>query len=323
VIVYERRASAVLYNLLRSKRDGRRPILVPANVCPLVPLVIRKARRPCIFVDLEWPSLVIDRRQCLEWARWRPSVIGGVLYVRPYGADPAPAGFFAELRGLQPDLLLIDDAGLARPCVESGAVAPDADATLFSTGRAKWVDLGFGGFAILGDRVPYLRHPQPFSPQALARVEVWCKAGCAAGEPIGVAEEDWLEHEAPAMPWDAYRDALLMECARAAGHKALLNGIYSQSLPAEIQLPEPLQGWRFQILVPRPQALLARLEADGLFASRHYASADALFGGGPFPVARRLYARVVNLFNDKRYDEERAHRSSTHVRQHLSARGRE
>src|SRR5690349_10239983 len=45
VIAFEARACSVLYNLLRSSGDHR-PFLLPANVCPVVPLTFRKAGRP-------------------------------------------------------------------------------------------------------------------------------------------------------------------------------------------------------------------------------------------------------------------------------------
>ena len=51
MIAFEARASTVLYNLLRSRRD-RRPFLLPANVCPIVPLTFRRAGHAFRLVDI-------------------------------------------------------------------------------------------------------------------------------------------------------------------------------------------------------------------------------------------------------------------------------
>ena len=62
MIVFETRASAILYNLLLSLEDPR-PFLLPANVCPIVPLTFRKAGRPFCFVDIGGPDLSLDPEQ--------------------------------------------------------------------------------------------------------------------------------------------------------------------------------------------------------------------------------------------------------------------
>ena len=81
-----------------------------------------------------------------------------------------------------------------------------------------------------------------------------------------------------------------------------------------------LQSWRFNIRVPAADRLVERLFAEGLFASRHYASLGRSFGEGRFPVAERLHSEVVNLFNDQYFDEERAGAAVEVVLRHLAER---
>lgn len=124
-------------------------------------------------------------------------------------------------------------------------------------------------------------------------------------------------HAAGLMPieesWPSYRRRVLDATRAADEQKETLNAIYTRLLPAEIQLPPELQRWRFNIRVPDAGRLLETIFAQGLFASRHYAPlADA-------PVAARLHSDVVNLFNDRWFDADRARRVSELVLRHLDA----
>ena len=285
VIVFERRASAILFNILRARADAR-PVLLPANVCPIVPETLLEAAQPFELIDIEEPWLTIDRRQCAERLRRRDGGYAGLLFARPYGSERDPTPFFATLKAAQPDLLVIDDKCLCRPDCDGASVSPFADVTLFSTGYAKYVDAGGGGFAHLGSAVAYRREPR-----------------AAAG---------WLDLGRPDISWDQHRRQTIEAAHRADRHRQPLDTIYAHALPPDIQLPAEFQTWRFNIQVPAPDALLTSVEAAGLFASRHYAAL-----GGGFPVAERLHARIVNLFHDRHFDEGRARRLVDVVLRHL------
>lgn len=260
MILFERRACAILYNVLRTRRDPR-PWLLPANICTSVPETFAAAEQPFEFVDIDETSLEID-------PRLPDSGMAGVLFARVYGSDGDRTPVFERLKRAQPDLFLVDDKCLCRPDVEGASLSPLADLTLFSTGYAKYVDLGEGGFAHAASSIAYDRHLPP-----------------------------------PATTWEEHRDHTLAAREAADRHKRALNDIYEQALPREIQMPAALQQWRFNILVPSSEQLVAAIFDAGLFASRHYVPL-----GDGFPVARRLQERVVNLFNDRYFDEERARR---------------
>jgi hypothetical protein len=271
VTVFAPRACAILHSLLR---EEERPFLVPANICSVVPDTFREAGRAVELVDIEETTLEIDPEACLDRARREP--VGGILFVRPYGHDRDVDPFFQALKELQPDMLLIDDKCLCRPDCEGLGISPWADATLFSTGYAKHVDLGYGGFAHL---------------------KAHLKEGGQLPEPS----------------WEEHRRRIEEELRRADNHKRCLNAIYADALPPEIQMDPGFQSWRFNIRVPEPDRLVESLFAAGLFASRHYPPL-----GGPSPVAERLHGEVVNLFNDRYFDEERAERAARLVLRHLA-----
>lgn len=299
MIAFEARACSVLYNLLLSLEDER-PFLLPANVCPVVPATFRQAGRPFELVDIDAGDLCLSRDLCLARISADRPGFAGVLYVRSYGVENDPEPFFQALAELRPDLLVIDDKCLCRPDCDGERLSPRADVTLFSTGYAKHVDLGVGGFAHLREGVPYRRHRDR--------------------PPEG---EDWLDLSPPALSWEAYRETVLAALREADGHKRRLNAAYAGALPPEIQLPSRFQGWRFNLAVPEPDALVERLFAAGLFASRHYPPLEEEPGEGSFPAAERLHRRIVNLFNDRYFDEEQARRATGVVLEHLWERTRE
>lgn len=282
MIVFARRASAILYRLLRSRRDPR-PFLLPANICPIVPATFLEAGQRFEFVDIAEPSLELDPEQAIRRLRAAPGGYSGMLFVHPYGSENHPASFFADVREAARDILIIDDKCLCRPSFDT---ASDADVTLYSTGRTKYADLGGGGFAHLS-------------------------AGVACEETDDGAE--WLELGPPALDHDEYRQLVDLAAHAADEQKARLNAIYERELPPEICLPSPLQRWRFNIRVAEPDRLIDAIFAAGLFASRHFPAAEGC------PVAARLHAEIVNLFNDRYFDEQSALRITRIVLQHLAS----
>ncbi|HSF42646.1 MAG TPA: hypothetical protein VLT87_22770 [Thermoanaerobaculia bacterium] len=321
MIAFEARACSVLYNLLLSQEDGR-PFLVPANVCPVVPLTFQKAGRPFELVDVSGPDLAMDEARCLERIGRDRGGIAGLLFVRTYGAVGDAAPFFRAAKELAPDLLVIDDRCLCRPDPDGACRTPGADVTLWSTGYAKHVDVGFGGFAHLSPGVPYRQHAGGFSAPALDEIERSVKEAVARGVPFGGGGEDWLELAPPEVSWPAYRKGLLAALPEIDEHKRRLNAVYTEALPPEICLPDRFQEWRFNLLVPEPDELVARLFAAGLFASRHYASLGGVFEEGSFPGAEALHRQVVNLFNDRSFDEERARLAAEVVLRFLEEKGK-
>lgn len=267
MILFERRACAILFNLLRTRRDPR-PWLLPVNICTSVPETFVAAEQPFEYVDIDPATLEIDPR---------PSDHGGVLFARAYGKGGDRSPLFARLKEAQPDLFIVDDRCLSAPDVESDELFRFADLTLFSTGRAKYVDLGGGGFAHADESLVYERHLPP-----------------------------------PETSWEEHRERTLAAREVAERQKRTLNHIYTTTLPPEIQFPPELQQWRFHVSVPEAERLLAAIFEAGLFASRHYAPRAE-----GFPAASALHERIVNLFNDRYFDEERAHRTAAVILRHL------
>jgi hypothetical protein len=309
------RATTILHDILLT-RGGSLPYLLPANICPIVPITFLKARIPFEFVDISAETLQMDVSVVDALLRSRPNAYGGVLYAHTYGDPTTPLDFFARLKARHPDLLLIDDRCLCQPDLQ-----PDpsmvADVVLYSTGYAKIVDIGFGGYAFLRDHVSLRRTSLPFSPPSLAALEAGYKACVQSGTRFAYVDSDWLQTGPDQPAWDDYRQRVLGECATSIGHRQSLNAVYNSLIPAELILPEIFQLWRFNLRVPHPQRALAAIFDAGLFASAHYASLVGIVGEGSDRNARRLAAQVINLFNDGHYTLEMAERTAQIVRRSL------
>ncbi|HYC62732.1 MAG TPA: hypothetical protein VEK79_24535 [Thermoanaerobaculia bacterium] len=259
------RAAAILFGVVSAHE---RPWLLPANVCDIVPQTLRAAGRMFELVDIDPATLEPSREQIIDRAR----DCAGVVFVRTYGAIYDAEAFFASLKLLRDDFVIVDDRCLCRPDVDGELVSQDATVTLFSTGYAKYVDLGGGGFA----------------------------HAATAGRVT------------PEAAWREYRAQVLAELARVDAIKEHLNAIYRAIIPEEVQLPAELCSWRFNIRVARAEELLRAITDAGLFASRHYAPLE-----GGFPHATRLHEEIVNLFNDRYFNEEKATRTAEIVRHHV------
>ena len=319
-IVFEARASTILFNLAAETfRTGAR-FLLPANVCPVVPLALLAAGRPFEFVDLDPESLCMDWTRLREriTARNKPSV-AAVLYARTYGIEGDAGALFRELKALDDKLLLIDDRCGGRPEPDSALADPQgANVVLYSTGYGKYVDLGFGGFAHMHDEVAYCSRPRPFEHSHLRETTSLYKQHIDLASLIYPGA--W---PAPEVSWANYREAIVTQRAEADRHKAKLNAIYRDTVPGEAQLPTRFHQWRFQVRVSEKKALLQRIFEAGLFASDHYFPASRLFGDDDAPVVDGLHAEIVNLFNDSYADQSHAERVARLVGEHVAANTRE
>jgi hypothetical protein len=177
---------------------------------------------------------------------------------------------------------------------------------LFSTGYAKIVDLGSGGYAFMGAAVPYRSFHLPFDAQAHEQLEKEYAQAVRNGVMFEYHDYDWLQTEARLPAWEAYRARIEAGLEVSLRHRQALNAVYASRLPREIQLPEAYQTWRFNIQVPNKEQVLDAIFRAGLFASSHYASLGGIMSVNRCAAAERFHAGVINLFNDHYFDEARA-----------------
>lgn len=308
--IFANRACGILYRFV--KQNGGR-YLLPANVCPVVPLTFRLAEVGFDFVDIDADTLCIGEQACLSMIE--DGGYNGLLFVHTYGTDYNPQPFFRQLKDRQPNIHIVDDKCLCAP--DFTILQTEADLTMFSTGYAKYVDLGGGGFGFLKDNLDLSLAPLRFDG---SEIEPVYKEAFAKKEKIAHVPSGWLDTFVFDQSTDEYCQHIEYERSRMIMHKKEINAIYREHLDKVKALDDDFNQWRFNILVENKQCLLKKLFDAGLFASSHYQPSSALFVDDHFPVAEYLYEHIVNLFNDRYITREQAERIVRIVRDSLMDR---
>ena len=111
------RASIILYNVLMT-HDFKNPFLIPANICPIVPLIFLKTGVRFKFIDIDKSHLCLNQTEVEDAFRARNGAIGGVLVVHTYGTEKLDLDFYRKLKLKYPQTFLIDDRCLQIPQFE-------------------------------------------------------------------------------------------------------------------------------------------------------------------------------------------------------------
>jgi hypothetical protein len=300
------RASTILYNLLVNRND-RRAFLLPANICPIVPITFFKAGIPVEFVDISAKTLHMDLGQAEE--RIRTGRYGGLLYAHTYGDPFTPQDFFRTVKQYDPGSLLIDDRCLCVP-----ELMPDqttsADVTLFSVGYGKIADMPHAGFAFLNEDLLYQSHPLPFHRPDLIELEKDYERSIERRELYSYRDSAWLQTFSNPPAWPEFAERVQAIKEDSIAHRRSINAVYNSLIPSEFGLGEQYQLWRFNLRLPDKRKTLDAIFAAHLFASSHYASLAGIMGTGTCPAAGQLAGEVVNLFNDSHYTLDMAEKTA-------------
>ena len=307
MFILEQRASTIIYNFLINN-PSKYAYLLPANICPIVPAIFLKARQNFEFVDISPTTLGMDEEATLKRLKLNPSKYAGVLYVHSYGDEFIPQSFFQTLKRLHPELNLIDDRCLCFPTF----IEPDLtyiDLAIYSTGYAKPVDIGYGGYGWLKEIHQYRSSLLPYSNASQKKIEQELKTALSQDIRFHYRIDNWLNGSPIEFSVHHYTSMIQTELIRIQNQKNQFNKIYSSGLPIEIQFPKEFQNWRFNIKVAHKEKIIKQLFDAGLFASSLYHSLGGIMGGGDFPNAKQLHQNIVNLFNDRYYTEEQAYQT--------------
>jgi hypothetical protein len=313
-IIQAPRASAILYNLLKNQANTN-PWLLPANICPVVPITFFKAGVPFELVDISAETLHMDLEQAE--GQLKRGAYGGLLYAHTYGEPSAPDDFFQYIKSRYPVPLLVDDRCLCVPDLDPSQDL-SADVALYSTGYAKMVELNFGGYAFLKDGTPYQAGHLPFDPQAYEKIEKGYKQAIQNRELYTYEDSDWLQTNANLPAWYDYRQKIDTGLKASLQQRTALNDIYAKHLPAEFQLPGAYQSWRFNLRLRNKERALDAIFSAGLFASSHYASLAGIMAPGRCPQAENLASEIINLFNDHHFTAQQAEQVCAIIMENLN-----
>lgn len=261
------RATKLLYNFLKVNNISGK-VLLPANICPEVVQTLHYAGMTTQFVDLQVETLCIHQEAVLTAAKDASML----LFVHTYGIEHDFYTFFEQVREQNPDIIIVDDKCLCLPDLEVKDSA--ADLVLYSTGERKLVSLGGGAIGYLADQWEY--------------------------DEVEVEESELLSNELRLLD----PKQLYMRMDTVIAHKEKLNSIYRAMLPEAMQLPDAYQHWRFNILVPNKDQILAALAAEDIPAESPSPTQDEAC-----VVASNLHTLAIQLYNDKRLTQEQAMRA--------------
>lgn len=262
--VFSYRANRILYNFIKSN-GIKGDVIIPANLCHSVVDTLLFAGLNLSVVDISKETLCADESQVLE----RVAEASMLIFVHTYGVESACPEWFSDVRRLNSNIAIVDDRCLCLPQLSLNEST--ADLVLYSCCSKKQVDLGIGGIGHVSDRWKY--------------------------EDNSVACNPVLTNDS----WTPDYHLIERRAFEVIKHKASLNEVYSKSLPAEFQLKDGFQQWRFNIVVPHKEKVLQRIFDAGLFASSHYKPLSV-----SCPVATDLQMQVINLFNDFYYSIDQA-----------------
>ena len=273
MILFEDRAATLLYKVLTHLPN--RKFLLPLNVCPIVPDTFLRAKVNFEFIDINLDTLCIDEELALSKMQ-SDATIDGILFVKTFGIEFDIQPFYKKIKALNKDIFIIDDMC---PCIQEFHYDIEnsyADMALFSSGYSKYIDIGCGGYAFLKDSFTYPH----------------------------------FDNQSIQSEFSTYKHKILSLIPVMKEHKEQLNAIYRDNLPVNIHLGEKFNTWRFSILVDNKEKILEEIcKVEGLFASSHFPQIDYNYTKNPMQNsnAKKIHNRIINLFNDFRFNKEKAY----------------
>ena len=273
MILFRDRASTILYEFLKTLNKNTK-FLLPLNICPVVPDTFLKANIKFEFIDININTLCMDECLVLNAIK-KDSSIGGVLFVKTFGVESDSEIFFNKIKNYNSNIIIIDDQCPSIQNLNFNINESSASLALFSSGYSKYVDIGYGGFGFLKDS----EFKNIFQDDSKCQV--------------------FLE----------YQIDIKNKIPLIKEHKEKLNSIYKNGIPNNFHLGDAFNNWRFSILIDNKDKLLEEIfKEEGLFASSHFQAIDREFLDNPVQSsnAHIISSRIVNLFNDFRFTEEKA-----------------
>lgn len=310
MIIYRNRASSILYEFIKSNIKNNRSVIIPANVCEIVPLTYLKLGFEITYVDISLKSLSADLNLVRDILNGKKDEDIVLHYVRSYGyISEEDNKELAIMKNAYKHLIIVDDKCL---CIPNFNDKPRfSDLILYSTGYAKYIDLNGGAFGILNEKCKYLPQEIEYLENDLKTIKKTfqqCKLKNIKFDKT-LAKLSWLKIE-EIEDKCLYKENIILNLEKISDRKEKLNNIYTKELPKEIQISSDFNNWRFNVFVDKNDQLINKLFQKKLFASKHYQSlGDGYFSCRHFNNCKFVGKRIVNLFNDIYYDEERAQKT--------------
>jgi hypothetical protein len=310
MILFESRASIILFNVLNSL-SIKGKVLLPLNICPIVPSILLKLKVDFDFIDIDNKTLCMDEYETLEKLKIDSS-ISIIIFVHTFGIEINKDDFFKKIKKINEEIFIIDDRCLMIPDFDIDIEENLSDLIIYSTGYSKYVDISWGGFAFLKNKYTYEKTSLEFNEKDLNDFSSQIQKAINTESFFHYKDTSWLGSNISLYKkFDEYKSIIENKTRLMKRQKERLNKIYSENLPKDIFLGKEFNNWRFSILVKNKEELLDNIFKENLFASSHYKEVEFMFKKEykKESNARKIHKNIVNLFNDFRYDEEKAYKT--------------
>ena len=306
-LVFNIRATSILYAFLKKNFNSTKIWMLPVNTCHLIPACFIKANVSYEFIDVDPISLSIDESKVLNRLKENSNRYAGVLCVRNFGDLRVSFDFFKRLKNIQPSLLIIDDACLSFPDLDT-LISPYVDLELYSTGYSKPIDLGYGGFGKLSKDYNLELVELSYKKEAL---DLMNSKYVQSVKSIKIIEtndfkSNWLA--SAKINQKEYVNQVIDRYPQIIKHKKNLNSIYRQNINPIFHEKRLSNNWRFNLNVGNASILIRKIFENGLFASQHYFPLNKIFDSGNCPIWEKQYENIINLFNDHRFSIKQANK---------------
>ena len=310
--IFRNRATAIIHDFIKNNKiEGN--FILPANICPSVPLVFYKNKIKIKFLDIDKKTLNL----CKDKVFSEIKNSSGILWNYTYGKDTNQKNFFKDLKKKKENYLIIDDRCLCIPKTETKKNF-FSDLEIYSTGYSKYCDLGYGGFGISKKKLKL------FKTKYLKKTELNLKKKIDRlifqKKNYTYKENDWLKNQ-KINDVNFYIKSIAKLKIKVNKHKKKINLIYNRNLPQEVILDKTSNVWRFNILINKKETLLKEIFLNGLFASSHFYSSSKLFKKEKKTNTDILSKNIINLFNDLRFSELNAYKICEIITKHHNKYG--
>jgi dTDP-4-amino-4,6-dideoxygalactose transaminase len=310
--IFRNRATSIINDFINSNKIEKSFIL-PANICPVVPLVFYKNKIKTKFIDIDNKTLNI----CKDEVFSEIENSSGILWNHTFGKETDQKKFFLDLKKKKENFLIIDDKCLCIPTTKLTKKIY-SDLEIYSTGYAKYCDLGYGGYGISNEKIKFFK--TNYSKQTSHNLKQKIEKSIFKKKILRNTETNWLKNK-KIYKTDFYLAKIESLLNRINIHKKKINNIYKTNLPNEIILDQNTNVWRFNILIKKKEILLKEIFNNNLFASTHFYSSSKLFKNERKKNTDILYKNVINLFNDLRFNESKALKISEIINTHYKMYG--
>lgn len=274
--------------------------LIPSNICFSVPFLLISKN-----IHFEMFDFGFELESIFHAAGGNSKKTTGVILLNHYG-----------MLWEQDTIKQVNDsfgALIIDACLSAPEISPPSNLTgdllLFSTGKGKIVELGFGAIAYTQNPIVLQKDSNDCEPlqKRYEWLDDYWKERLKSGanlDPKICLEIPWVDlgtHKIGNPK--TYLSQVSSTLEKELPHRKLINDVYDTLISKDLIWNSKSNLWRYHLWIDNPEEAISGLFEKNLFASRHYANAAMRFKkSGKFQKSILIENHIVNLFNSRQID---------------------